>query len=212
MRTIADAPLGKAVLVVLAVGLAGYAAWRLLRGIMGHGAEQRDEAGDRVAAIASGIAYAALCVTAVQILLGNGGSSGSPRKPAGGVLEHSGGRVLVVIAGLVLLGVAAYQLYKGVAEKFLDDAKTGEMGETTRRVYTALGVVGHVARAVVFALIGFGLGKAALTYDPKDAVGLDGALQQLAHAPLGPVVLGVVAAGLVAFALYSLVDARYRKV
>ena len=105
-----------------------------------------------------------------------------------------------------------YQLYKGLAQKFLDDAKTGEMSERTKKTYTTLGVVGHCARAVVFALIGYGLIKAAVDYNPKKAVGLDGALRDLAHASYGPVLLGLVAAGLIMFAAYSLADARYRKV
>jgi hypothetical protein len=120
--------------------------------------------------------------------------------------------VIVAVAGIALIGVGAYQLYKGVARKFCEDTKTGEMGDAVRRGYTALGVAGHCARAVVFALIGYGLIKAALDYDSKKAIGLDGALRKLAHASYGPLLLGIVAAGLVMFAVYSIVDARYRKV
>jgi hypothetical protein len=71
---------------------------------------------------------------------------------------------------------------------------------------------GLVARGVVFALIGYGLIKAALDYDSNKAIGLDGALRKLAHASYGPLLLAIVAAGLVMFAAYSLADARYRKV
>jgi hypothetical protein len=65
---------------------------------------------------------------------------------------------------------------------------------------------------VVFGLIGYGLIKAAIDYDPHSAIGLDGALNELAQQSYGPVLLGVVAAGLIAFALYSIADARYRKI
>jgi uncharacterized membrane protein len=212
MKTIAHGSFGKTLLVLLAIGLAGYAIWRLARAAVGHGAEQSDDAGDRVAALASGIAYAILCVTAIKILSGSGTGSGSPKHATGGVLGWSGGTVIVGIAGAVLIGVAAYQLYKGLAQKFLEDAKTGEMSQATKKTYTALGVAGHCARAVVFALIGYGLIKAAIDYNPKKAIGLDGALRNLAHASYGPMLLGVVAAGLVMFAAYSLADARYRKV
>jgi hypothetical protein len=67
-------------------------------------------------------------------------------------------------------------------------------------------------RAVTFALIGYGLIKAAFDYSAKSAVGLDGALQKLAHAAFGRPLLGLVALGFVAFALYSIADARYHKV
>jgi hypothetical protein len=71
-------------------------------------------------------------------------------------------------------------------------------------------VVGHCARFVVFALIGVFALKAAVDYNPQDAVGLDGALQKLAHESYGEVLLGLTAAGLLAYALYCFVDARYR--
>jgi hypothetical protein len=212
LRTIADRPFGKTLLVLVAIGLGGYAAWRLVRAAVGHGAEQRDSGADRVAALASGIAYGILCVTAVKILTGAASHSGSPKKATGGVLDWTGGTVLVAIAGAVLIGVAGYQAYKGLDRKFLEDSRTDRMSRGVERAFTALGVAGHVARAVVFALIGYGLIKAAVDYDPQKAVGLDGALRKLAHASYGPVLLGVVAAGLVCFAAYSLADARYRRV
>ena len=212
LKTIADRPFGKTLLVLVAIGLAGYALWRLIRAAVGRGAEQRDSGSDRVAALASGIAYGILCVTAVKILTDSSTGSGTPKEATGGVLGWSGGPVLVAIAGAVLIGVAAYQAHKGLAKKFLDDAKTSEMSPEVRKGYTALGVFGHVARAVVFALVGYGLIKAAIDYDPSKAIGLDGALRKLADASYGPALLGLVAAGLVGFAAYSMADARYRKV
>jgi hypothetical protein len=212
LKTIAHASFGKTLLVLMAIGLAGYAIWRLTRAAVGHGAEQGDDTSDRVAALASGIAYALLCVTAIKILSGSTTGSGTPKHATSGVLGWSGGTVIVGIAGAVLIGVAGYQLYKGLAQKFLDDAKTGEMSPGVRKGYTALGVAGHCARAVVFALIGYGLIKAAIDYNAKKAIGLDGALRNLAHTSYGPLLLGIVAAGLVMFAAYSLADARYRKV
>ena len=83
--------------------------------------------------------------------------------------------------------------------------------ERPRRLI-ALGVIGHVARTVVFGLIGYGLIEAAVDYSPKSAIGLDGALAKLARASYGPLLLGIVAAGLIAFGLFSLVEARYRRI
>ena len=118
-----------------------------------------------------------LCVTAVKILTDSSTGSGTPKEATAGVLGWSGGTVLVAIAGAVLIGVAAYQAYKGLAKKFLDDAKTSEMSPGVHKGYTALGVFGHVARAVIFTLVGYGLIKAAIDYDPREAIGLDGALR-----------------------------------
>ena len=64
---------------------------------------------------------------------------------------------------------------------------------------------------VVFVLVGYGLIKAAVDYDPRNAIGLDGALQNLAHSSYGPALLAIVAAGLIGFALYCIADARYRR-
>jgi hypothetical protein len=212
LRTIAGTPFGKVLLVVLALGLFGYAAWRLVRAAVGHGPEASDDTKERITGAVSGIAYAALCVTAVQVLAGSHGSSGHPDKAAGGVLEWPGGRWLVVLAGVVMVGVAIEQARKGITKKFCENSKTELMSRSMRRFFTGAGVFGHVARAVVFALIGYFLVKAAIDFDPKKAVGLDGALAKLAHASYGPLLLGVVALGLLGFALYSALDARYRKV
>jgi Domain of Unknown Function (DUF1206) len=212
LKTIAGQSFGELLLILMAVGLAGYSLWRLTRAAVGHGAEQRDSASDRVAALASGIAYGILCITAIEILIGAETGSGTPKQPTGGVLDWPAGPALVGIAGAILIGVALYQAYKGLARKFVEDAKTEEMSEAVEKAYTALGLFGHVARAVIFALIGYGLIKAALDYNPKEAIGLDGALRELADASYGPALLGAVAIGLAGFALYSIVDARYRKV
>jgi hypothetical protein len=215
LQTIAQGPFGKVLLALMALGLLGYAAWRLIRAALGHGPEATDDTKDRIAGVASGIAYAALCVTAIKILVGSGSSGGpgnNPDSTTGGVLDWPAGQVLVVIAGLVFIGVGLDQARKGLKKEFLEDSKTGEMSPGVRKGFTALGVSGHVARAIVFALVGWFLIRAAIEYDPDKAVGLDGALTKLGQAAYGPVVLGLVAAGLVCFAAYSVADARYRKV
>jgi fumarate reductase subunit D len=215
LKTIAHQPFGEVMLILVAIGLAGYSLWRLLHALLGHGPEKSDSKFDRIAALGSGIAYGVICAIAVKILLepGSGkGTSGSAPKAAGGVLGWPAGVWLVGIAGAAVIGIALYQAYRGVTTDFLKDAKTEQMGETTRRWYTRTAIVGHLARAVVFGLIGIFLIKAAVDYNPSKAVGLDGALAKLANQSYGPVLLGIVASGLVAFAIYSLADARYRRI
>lgn len=212
LETIAKQPFGEALLILVAIGLAGYAIWRLIRAAIGHGPESTDDTKERIGGVASGITYGALCVTAVAILVGSGGGSGSPDKATGGVLDWPAGQVIVVIAGLIMVGVGLEQGYRGIKRKFLEKSKTEEMSEKTERAFTALGVFGHMARMVVFVLIGYFLIKAALDYNPDKAVSLDGALAALGQASYGPILLGVVAAGLIGFAAYSIADARYRRV
>jgi uncharacterized protein DUF1206 len=212
MRTIAREPFGKALLIALAVGLAAYSVWRVIDAVAGARPDDDGALQRRLSAIASAIGYAALCFTAIKIVAGAHASNGSPKPAAAGILGWPAGPVIVAIAGLVVIGVGAYQGYRGIARKFLEESRTERMSQGTETSFTALGVVGHVARAVTFILIGYGLVKAALDYSPKSAVGLDGALQKLAHASAGPLLLGIVALGFVAFALYSIADARYHRV
>ena len=214
LKTVAAQPFGKVLLILLAIALGGYALWRFVHAALGHGPERSDSGLDRVTALCSGIVYAGLCALAVEILLGSGGggSSTSPDKATGGVLGWNGGTWLVGLAGLVMIGVGAYQGYRGVTHDFLRDSKSEEMGPATRTAVKWLGTFGLLARMVVFGLVGVFLIKAAVEYDPSQAVGIDGALAKLADSSQGPFLLGVVAAGLIAFAIYSFSDARYRRI
>src|SRR5829696_4689775 len=213
LNTIAQQPFGKALLILMAIGLAGYAIWRLVRAAIGHGPEATDDTKERIDGVVSGIGYVSLCITAVSILIGSGsGGAGGPDKATGGVLGWPGGQILVGIAGLIIIGVGLEQGYKGITKKFCEKSKTEEMSGRVERFFAALGVFGHLARMVVFALIGYFLVRAAIDYDPHKAIGLDGALAALRDASYGPFLLGVVAAGLIGFAAYSVADARYRKV
>lgn len=213
LETVARQPFGKLLLTLVAIGLGGYSLWRFVRAAIGHGPEGSDSGFDRVSAGASGIAYAALCALAVEILLGaGGGNAGSPKRATAGIFGWPAGTWIVGLAGAVMVGVALYQGYRGVTKKFLGDSKVGEMPPKVKEWISRLGTIGHLARMVVFGLVGIFLIRAAIDYNPNKAVGLDGALAKIVHRSYGPALLGIVAAGLIAFALYSLSDARYRKI
>jgi hypothetical protein len=213
LHTVAHQPFGKILLTLVAIGLGGYSLWRLIRAAIGHGPEGSDKGFDRVAAFASGIAYGAMCALAIEILLGaGGGSGGNVKKSTAGVLGWPAGTWIVGIGGVVLIGVALYQGYRGISKKFLDESKVEEMGPQVKKWISRLGTFGHLARMVVFGLVGVFLIKAAIDYKPSKAVGLDGALAKIVNHSYGPFLLGVVATGLIAFAVYSLSDARYRRI
>ncbi len=210
----ADQPLGGLLLVLLAIGLGGYSIWRLFRAALGHGPEAADGALDRIGGLGSGLVYGALCIVAIEILAGSSsaGPSSKPDQTTAGVFDWPAGRWLVGLGGVVMLGVGAYQLVKGVRQRFLDEIKVEEMSVATETWITVIGTIGHVARAIVFGLVGWFLLKAAYEYDAKEAVGLDGALTKILKAEYGPWLLGLVAAGLMAFGVYSLSEARYRRI
>src|SRR5918995_2486812 len=212
LKTIAAQPFGKVLLILTAIGLAGYGLWRLARAALGHGREDSDDLKERLDALASGVGYVILCITAVSILVGSGADSGSPKEQTGGVLGWPAGQFIVGAIGVVVIGAGLQQGWKAFTKSFLESSKTEEMSESVRRGFTALGVFGHLARMVVFVLIGWFFIKAAIDFNSDEAVSLDGALTPLGQAPYGPLLLGIVAAGLMGFAAYSMVDARYRRI
>ena len=212
LRTVEQRSFGHVLLAGLAIGLGGYAIWRLFRAFLGHGREGADSGIERLGALGSGIVYALMCAVAIQILTGPGTSGGNTQKTASDVFGWPAGRWLIGAAGLVLAGVAVYQFIRGVRHKFLDDSKTEQMPRAVRTWFTILGTIGHVARAVVFALVAAFLLKAAYDYKANEAIGLDGALAKLHNGAYGSWLLGAVAAGLIAFSCFSLVEARYRRI
>jgi hypothetical protein len=214
IKTVGNQPFGEVLLVLLAIGLGGYAVWRLFRAALGHGPEDTDDTLERLGGLGSGLVYGGLCIATIKVLTGSSasGSSSNPDKATAGVFDWPAGRALVVVGGLVLLGVGAYQLFKGIRQTFLEELKTGQMSVGMQTWITWIGTVGHVARATVFGLAGWFLLKAAYEYDAKEAVGLDGALTKILRADYGPWLLGLVAAGLLAFGVYSLSEARYRRI
>jgi Domain of Unknown Function (DUF1206) len=212
LRTVEQRSFGHVLLTLLAIGLGGYAIWRLVRAFLGHGREGADSGIERLGALGSGIVYALMCLVAIQILTGPGASGGNTKKTASDVFGWPAGRWLIGAAGLVLGGVAVYQFIRGVGHKFLDDSKTEEMPQVVRTLFTILGTIGHVARAVVFGLVAVFLLKASYDYKANEAIGLDGALAKLYNGAYGSWLLGAVAAGLIVFSCFSLFEARYRRI
>lgn len=213
LRQLAGTTFGTVFLILLALGFAAYAIWRFAQAVAEKPSREDSAAkawGKRAGYAGRGLIYAGLTYSTVQILV-NGHQQQSQNEKAhqttAVVLKWPGGPVLVAIAGAIVVGVGLWNLYRGISRKFEDKWTRGYSVWGSRA-----GVVGHSARFVVFGLIGAFAIKAAVEYDPREAIGLDGALQKLAHSGYGPYLLGLTAAGLVAYALYCLVDARYRDV
>ncbi len=216
LRQLATESWGKAALVALTVGFAGYALWRFAEAIFDRGNEGTDAKGlaKRARAFGIGVLYAASAAVAYSLVSSSSSSAsgGDEKQETARVLEWPAGRWIVLAVAVGFLADGIYNLYRGVTKKFRERLAEHEMHGTVRTWAVRSGVVGHVARGVVFAMVGIFLGKAALEYDPQEAVGIDGALLKLVDAPLGPLLLGLVAAGLVAYAIYCLVEARYREI
>jgi hypothetical protein len=214
LRAIAEQPFGKGLLALLAAGLAGYAVWRLAQALVDRDDEGTEAKGlaKRGAALAKAGWYALLCVLSIEVLLGGGSSSSSEQKTTAGIFDWPLGRYIVYAAGLGFVAAALFNGYRAVTCKFKKKLKQGEMNEAEEAAATGVGVLGHLARMIVFGLVGAFLLKAAWEFDPKQARGLDGALLELSQQSYGGFLLGAVAAGLIAYAAYCLVQARYRRI
>ena len=215
LERLAGEPLGRVVLVLLALGFAANAVWRFSEALFDRGGKGDDAQGlgKRAAQLGRGLVCTVLAVVAASIVLGSRSGGGSEEKQAtAGVLDWPGGRWLVGLAGVVVAAVGLWNGYRAVTEKFKEELETWQMSAGGERWTSGVARVGRLARMVVFGTIGWFLGKAALDFDPNQAVGLDGALARLARASYGSWLLGLTAAGLFAYGVFSALEARYRKV
>jgi hypothetical protein len=212
LAAIKDKPFGKLLLVVLAVGFLGYAAWRLLEGAVGHRQEREDRKRwvKRGASLSRGVVYLFLCGSTAKFAFSGGGNDKTQPLTAR-VMSHTGGRTLVLLigAGLVIGGLA--MVGWALRQHFEDIVDEGRMPEPIRAASRVVGTAGLVSRGLVFALVGWFLVDAAVRFQPDEAKGLDASLKTLAHQPYGRIGLFVGALGLLAFALWSFVEATYRK-
>lgn len=217
LRLVEKQPLGKVLLVALGLGFAAYAIWRLAQALVDRNAKGTDAKGlaKRAGYLALGSWYASLAVVTARFVLGSGSSgagSGGERKAAAGLLGAPLGRELVLAAGGGFFVAAGWNVYRAFSGKLDRHLRVHEMSEGEHRAAVLLGGAGHLARGAVFLLVGGFLAKAAWEYAPSEAKGLDGALLELASREYGPLLLGAVAAGLFAFALWCAAQARYRVV
>jgi hypothetical protein len=209
-RIVAEQPLGEFLLALLALGLAGYAVWRLSQGIFARRQEGGGKPGipKRVGYVALGLFYAFVAGVAVVLALGLAKPDGNEREETARILEWPLGRYAVALVGVGFLGAGLANFYRSATTKFRKYLREHELGKKARDWMIAVGVVGHLARAVVFSLVGAFVLRAAIEYDAREAVGLDGALAKLAHQPYGQVLLAAVAAGLLAYAAFCFIQAR----
>jgi hypothetical protein len=211
LRVIGQNGLGRLALIVVAVGFAGYALWRVLEATVRPGDKG---AGGRVTSLFKAALYTGFAITTTEYVITRRSENANRKHMdiAGRVLGWPLGRWIVGAVGLALLGAGAWNVYRALSGKFRKHLKEHELGDAATAWVVAVAVFGLVARGVAFALVGFFVLQAAIGYDPEKAQGLDASLRKLAQAPYGRPLLLVVAAGLVSFGLWCFVEARYRRV
>jgi len=216
LSAVAQLPLGKILLIIFIVGAIGHGAWNILRG-----AADVDNAGKgwqgivkRIFAAGIGIFYLYLAWTALDLVLTAHvtGENGTVQKTfISLLLAVPLGAFLAAIIGLGVIGAGIHECYSGISGKYQENFRLYEMEGGKRIIFNILGFVGFLARALIFALIGYFFVSAAIFYDPQVAIGVDGALQKLSQSFYGKTLLFVTATGLVCHGILSLYEARYRR-
>ena len=119
LKTVEHQPFGHFLLALLAVGLGGYASWRLFRAALGHGPEGADRGIERLGALGSGIVYAAICALAVSCSSARARAAPRATRSRRRAASSPGRQVAgsCCVAGIVMLGVAGYQFFRGVGEE-----------------------------------------------------------------------------------------------
>jgi hypothetical protein len=210
LAEVAKLPGGTIVLWVIVVGLFALSLWLIVQAVLGVGSAAKKRWVRSLVAAGKAIAYIALGVTALTFALGQStDGSDSAQQASATILDLPGGPFLLGAAGVIVLGIGGYFVFKGVTRKFEEDLTmpSGRPGRAVR----ALGIVGYVAKGIAVAVVGILLIVAAVTVDPESSTGLDGALKSLAELPFGVVILVAVGLGLIAYGVYTFVRARYAK-
>ncbi len=211
LAAVARQPLGRVLVLAIAASLLAYAAWRLLEAVV-----DPEDVGPlkRVGLAARGLLYLGFSWTALSLSLAGSKAQGGHEQQdiTARVLAWPFGQALVVVVGLVVIGVGLWNGWRIVSRSYEKELKEYEMSPQQCRWAKRVAQVGLLARMMAFALSGGFLVRAALRYDPQEAVGLDASLHQLATKPAGPPLLVFVGVGLIAFGIFQLVLARYRRV
>lgn len=217
LQKIAQTAPGKVTLAVLGVGLLAFAVGRVLE--VTTLARPEIAGKDKAVAAVLAVVYTSLALTAFSIVglaggasTSGGGGSSSEQQGSTFLFGLPGGRYLVGLLGLVVIGLGVFSVVKGGKQAFLPTLRTGEMSSGVRSATTGLGVAAYVTKGVIFGLVGYFFVQAAVGYDPQAARGLDAALREVAEQSWGQIALVLIAIGLLAYALFSFVEARFREV
>jgi len=213
LRTIGEAPFGKVALVIVMIGLFGYAAWRLTSALTDTERRGDDASGIalRIGDAVRGVAYGSLAIWTLRFLTSSQASDANQTRSATDrLLAMPGGRWMVIAVGLGVIAYAVYQIFRAVSGKFLKRLDLSSAGKETKLWVDRMGRFGIGARAIVFGMIGVLLVRAGWTYDPSKVGGIGQSLNALASQPLGRILFGAVALGLIAFGVFELATARYR--
>jgi hypothetical protein len=210
---IADVPLGRLMLAVLAAGFLGYAAWRLVQAVLDPQHREDDDPwwkryGRRVGYGFRSLVYLWFFLTVLPFVLGRDqASGGQEQQVTARVLDWPLGRYAVGAAALGLMVAGGSNLYRAVSRRYCKD-----LDPDADAWAAPFALSGLLTRAAIFGAVGWWFLQAARQSDADEAVGLDQALKRISGGTPGTVALLVLGAGVIAFGVFCLLQARYRDV
>lgn len=214
LATLGRQPLGSVVLGLLSVGLLGYVLWRLIQASIdpGHSETLSARQGlQRCGYLGSGLAYLGIARTAAKLAFGLAVNFDDTLEDTAEFLfEQAIGPWMLLALGLCIVAVGLTYLYGAASGSYINDFRN-ELYNRVEGWVIAIGKIGITARGVGFILIGAYLIKAAYFVDDDPAGGLGNVFDQLDDQPLGEYWLGAIAFGFIAYAVYMIVAACYRK-
>ncbi len=212
IQTFSKLPFAQALLWIVLIGLVSYALWGVIRAIMDPFHKGTDTEGllTRGGYLVSAATYTSFVIPTYRLISGGRSSSGSSQTHLiAQIMSMPMGRILVGVVGLAAIGAGLYQIYSGIRSRFEKQFKTYALSAEQYRLAIQIGRFGTIARGIVFAIVGFFFALAAYTANPGRAQGIDGALSYLEKQPYGLWLMGIVAVGLIAFGIYSLMTAAW---
>ncbi|GAA1693916.1 DUF1206 domain-containing protein [Glycomyces endophyticus] len=214
LQTIAQQPAGEFLVIVIIVGMVAMAIWQAFEAVLGEsGPQDRAAMAERVVSGCRTVLYLYFAYLGYKVVSGaNASQSQSQQSTASSMMDSGGGRFLVGLAGVVVLGVGIGLAVYGLKQKFQKHLNTGRMSPSVRRTVLRLGKAGYTSKGVAYAIAGALVVSAAVNYDPEQAGGLDAALKTLAGTAWGPWLLGLIALGIACFGVYCFFQSKYRKV
>jgi Domain of Unknown Function (DUF1206) len=212
LQMLAGKPYGLVSLWLLGIGFAAYALWRLSEAAFGVTGEPPG-AGPRLKSLGRAVVYAGFAYLTFAVISGSQRSQTRQQQDlTASAMHHPAGRWLVGIVGLIVVIIGLTLVGQGAHRNFMKYLQTSQMSPKTRRAVELLGVVGTIARGLVFALAGALVIDAAVTHKASESGGIDKALLTLRDQPLGEFLMLLAALGLVVFGIYGLCEARWRRV
>jgi len=209
LRELASQPFGAVLIWLIALGMFLLMIWRGLEAAIGH---REEDGGKRVAkrlvSLLKALIYGAIGVSATQVAMGSGSSSGTDSMTSK-LMDLPAGPWIVGAVGLGIIGYGVSQIVIAWTDKFAEHLSAEGKSGDTGSAYLLLGKVGYNAKGVAIGLVGVLFLYAAVTHDPKKSGGLDQALQQLLEQPFGPVMLAAIAVGIACYGLFCFARARH---